>query len=458
MNHFVKISIVILTLLMYTPTLTSGGIPRTMYVLNNSAETLSKLNLETAVITMDLLTVGQIPNQIAIHDDLLYVINSGTDDIMVVNPRSDRRLLKTIALPEGSNPWFIAFPDETTAYVTNWLANTVSVIDLETDEIVHDIEVGIAPQGILIYENRAFVANSGYSGWGAPYATGTVSIIDTGTDSVIHTINVPTNVQDFAVDPLGRIHAICTGDYFSSFGAVTIIDLHTGPGGDVPAAIDTIHVGGSPGDIAISNNGKGYCIAWGDGAYGHLYSYDALTHAILHDATDPIRVGPNVSRIAYDTKENVLWIPTMTSYGGDGFVQKYDVISDSIIWQSGVLGSGSYDLAILEPINDVTIGVDDEWHPDPALAVELMQNYPNPFNPQTKIGYRLKYNQNIRLTISNQRGQLVKTLVNDYVIAGYHETTWDGTNSDNEYVSSGIYFYQLKTSTAQKAKRLIILR
>jgi flagellar hook assembly protein FlgD len=39
--------------------------------------------------------------------------------------------------------------------------------------------------------------------------------------------------------------------------------------------------------------------------------------------------------------------------------------------------------------------------------------------------------------------KLVKTLVNDVLDEGYKTTTWDGSDSNGNPVSSGIYFYRL---------------
>ncbi|MBN1155279.1 T9SS type A sorting domain-containing protein, partial [candidate division KSB1 bacterium] len=313
-------------------------------------------------------------------------------------------------------------------------------------------------QGILIDENMAFVANSGYSGWGIPYAQATISVIDTRSDSVIHTINVPMNAQDVAIDPLGRIHTLCTGDYYSSFGCVAVIDMHSGPNRNTPAVVDTIIIGGSPSDIAITENGKAYCIDWGNETHGYLYSYDALNHTAMHTALNPILVGPNVSRLAYDAVENVLWIPTMNIYGGDGSLQKFDAVSDSIVWKSAVIGSGSYDLAILEPIEGPFIGIDDESDLAGVPAIELAQNYPNPFNPHTRITFTITDEQYLELSVYNQLGQITKNLSAGTIAAGTHVATWDGTNDEGMPVSSGIYFYQLKTYSSVISRRMILLR
>ncbi|MBN2090102.1 T9SS type A sorting domain-containing protein [candidate division KSB1 bacterium] len=383
MKHPKCYSLLFFLPLVFFATAVQADIPRSMYVINEAAETISKMNLENNAIQSNILKTGQIPNQIAVHNNMIYIVNSGTDDILVVDPADDAQVKQTIALPSGSNPWAIGFVGTNKAYVTNWISNTVAVIDLESAIVVKEIEVGKAPQGILIFGNKAFVANTGYAGWGLPYEQATVSIIDVLTDSVTHAVYVPTNVQDLAVDPMGRIHAVCTGDYATMSGKVAIIDLYTGPFWDTPAVVDTIAFGWisqgattfQPGDLAITSGGKGYCVAWGDGVNGFLCSYDAFADTVLRDASDPILIGPNVSHLLYDQKENALWIPYMTVWGGDGFVQKFDVMEDSVVWISDVLGNGTKSLTILEPIFDSDPYADAVVSFNPGAGAGFGQNY-----------------------------------------------------------------------------------
>jgi hypothetical protein len=56
----------------------------------------------------------------------------------------------------------------------------------------------------------------------------------------------------------------------------------------------------------------------------------------------------------------------------------------------------------------------------------LNQNYPNPFNPATTISYKLKSANNVELTIYNQLGRKVVTLVNERQSGGTHQVQWDG--------------------------------
>ncbi len=315
---------------------------KTIYVLNSSAETISKINMEDETITQDIVTTGTIPNRIRIFDDRIYVVSSGDDNIKVIDPNDDTQILMTIGLDAGSNPWDIAFANNGKAYTTNYLSNTVSVVELSSGTIIKNIDVGISPEGLIYKDGFLYVTNTGYSGWGTPYTNPSVSIIDVSKEEVVETISAPINPQDLAFAPNGKLHVLCTGDYATTFGNVLVIDV------DSKTAVDTIMVGGSPGDIEITDDGIGYCSAWGDGVNGFIYSYNTTNGDVLAGSDDPIRVGVNLSQIQYDASENVLWIPYMAEWAGDGFVQKFDVTTNKVTWTSEVVGNGTSALAIYE--------------------------------------------------------------------------------------------------------------
>jgi hypothetical protein len=76
----------------------------------------------------------------------------------------------------------------------------------------------------------------------------------------------------------------------------------------------------------------------------------------------------------------------------------------------------------------------------------LKQNYPNPFNPSTTIEYSLPVSADVKITIYNMLGQEVRTLLNESKIAGSHSVTWNARDKNDNSLSSGIYFYELRAS------------
>jgi len=88
----------------------------------------------------------------------------------------------------------------------------------------------------------------------------------------------------------------------------------------------------------------------------------------------------------------------------------------------------------------------------------LGQNYPNPFNPETTISYNMVEEGNVLIEVFNVRGQKVKTLIDEHMIIGDHTLVWKGMNDNNQKVSSGIYFYKMKSGNYSSTKKMILLK
>jgi hypothetical protein len=97
----------------------------------------------------------------------------------------------------------------------------------------------------------------------------------------------------------------------------------------------------------------------------------------------------------------------------------------------------------------------------PSIA-SISQNYPNPFNPTTTISYNLsaEYSENAELIIYNLKGQKVKsfTLSNQPELAE-GSVTWNGTDSQDRKVSSGLYLYKIESdSKSSETKKMVLLK
>jgi len=93
------------------------------------------------------------------------------------------------------------------------------------------------------------------------------------------------------------------------------------------------------------------------------------------------------------------------------------------------------------------------------LTTTLLGNYPNPFNPSTSIRYHvsgsrlknppyppLKRGEDgvfVRINVYNVRGQLIRTLINEYHEPGEYSVIWNGTDDNGQRVGSGLYLYRL---------------
>jgi len=87
------------------------------------------------------------------------------------------------------------------------------------------------------------------------------------------------------------------------------------------------------------------------------------------------------------------------------------------------------------------------------IEYSLSQNYPNPFNPQTTIMYSIPKAGKVQLTVFDVLGKEITTLVNEHQSAGHHHIKFDGAS-----LSSGIYFYRLRTGNNVFTKKLTLIR
>ena len=58
----------------------------------------------------------------------------------------------------------------------------------------------------------------------------------------------------------------------------------------------------------------------------------------------------------------------------------------------------------------------------------------------------------------NVRGQLVRTLVHEWLDAGLHEAVWHGDDDSGARVSSGVYFARLVAGQTRLSQRLVLLK
>ncbi|NOR45037.1 MAG: T9SS type A sorting domain-containing protein [Candidatus Delongbacteria bacterium] len=84
---------------------------------------------------------------------------------------------------------------------------------------------------------------------------------------------------------------------------------------------------------------------------------------------------------------------------------------------------------------------------------KLEQNYPNPFNPTTTISFSIPSMQDVKLSVFNSNGQLVKELINGVVNAGMHSSTFNAEN-----LNSGIYFYTLQTDGKKLSNKMLLIK
>jgi len=100
--------------------------------------------------------------------------------------------------------------------------------------------------------------------------------------------------------------------------------------------------------------------------------------------------------------------------------------------------------------------------PNGIESMALFQNYPNPFNGTTTIKYfipgSIAKTVPVRLNIYNVNGQIIRTLIDTFQVAGSHQITWNGCNHSGIPVASGCYFYIIQAGEFVAEKKMLYLK
>jgi len=90
----------------------------------------------------------------------------------------------------------------------------------------------------------------------------------------------------------------------------------------------------------------------------------------------------------------------------------------------------------------------------------LHQNYPNPFNPNTEISFMMKESCIGELSIYNVKGQKIKTLFSKESIPRDELIiyNWNGKDETGKEVSTGVYYYKLRTTKENFVRKMILMK
>jgi hypothetical protein len=93
------------------------------------------------------------------------------------------------------------------------------------------------------------------------------------------------------------------------------------------------------------------------------------------------------------------------------------------------------------------------------IAFSLSDNYPNPFNPVTSIKYSVEKPGYVNISIYNIMGHKVFDLVSGYHSPGVrYSAAWNSNTQSNIPVSTGIYFYEMRSGDYVERKKMVLVK
>lgn len=265
--------------------------------------------------------LGDVGNDMKMYGNKLYAVINYSNKIEVMNVHTAKRITD-ISVP---NCRYLAF-NKDKAYISSYAGQVaidpnagpgfVAEIDTTTLEVTRKITVGYQPEEMVVSNGKLYVANSG--GYRAPNYDKTVSVIDLNTFEILKTIDVDINLHRMQIDKRGDIYVSSRGNYDNIPSRLYVIDSNTDklkqrldiPIGDMYLCGDSLYfystTSASPGNSAAT--------------YGILdtQTKNIITNNFITDGTDKNIMMPYGLAVNPETRE--IYVTDAQNYVVSGYI------------------------------------------------------------------------------------------------------------------------------------------
>jgi len=184
---------------------------------------------------------------------------------------------------------------------------------------------------------------------------------------------------------------------------------------------------------------------------------------IANSAADEIEMyGPNMNYV-YATFDSLYPPGGLLNYPTNIVLDSYHDRCEALIFEWYFRDSGlqTYEIregwsSVKPPLGFPGAGLPKKSGGAPGnlpLTSVLYDAYPNPFNDRCVISFFIPARTHVKVDIFDVLGRRVATIIDKELKAGEHKF-----NFDAEDISSGVYFYLLKTDNFEQTKSTILLK
>ena len=184
---------------------------------------VSYFSIPNKKITQDVFTavnhipLGSVVQSMALMNESIFIVVNNSQKIEVV----DRDYFKSKGTITGfSGPRYFLPVAANKAYVSDWFANEIKIVNPDAMTITGSITTGAGPEQMLLLNSKVYVTNIG--GWGTD---STVTIINAVTDQVISTLMVGINPGNIVADSNQKVWILCNGTLGPDFTPNTSDDI-----------------------------------------------------------------------------------------------------------------------------------------------------------------------------------------------------------------------------------------
>ncbi len=205
--------------------------------------------------------------------------------------------------------------------------------------------------------------------------------------------------------------------------------------------------------VVLSGFGTSHCYRSTDSGETWIDAGEGLpdvpTNAIIVDPEYPnnVYVGNDLG-VYFSSDSGKTWQFFSEGLNEAAIAMDFSISPTNRMLRVATHGNGAYQ----RKLAGMPVGI--KSHESVPFSFKLRQNYPNPFNPQTTIEFHLAKPARVTLTVFNERGQKVGTLISDELKnTGIHKTDWKPGR-----LASGTYFYKLQAGSNSQTRKMIYVK
>jgi len=408
--------------------------------------TIFLIVFSTNILAQSWQIVGQMPipvsgGQAVVHDSLIYILggfsetqNSDVDLIQEYNPRTDtwtvagKMKYPRVDFIAGSYPDSIVYMGGISSQSTeatsleSWNFSSSPIV-LKSNDYFNRLYSTGQIIGNYIYVFGGTVLDSSY-----PY----MYSYDLSTENVTH-----SNDTLFSLTyPTQQMSAVYNNFIYLFGGARSVLlksiykyDVSNNQMILLPQTLEHPRAGGA----AVLLNDKIYII----GGFDETNTLASVKIFRVGSGESEIEDGPWLNDARRD--------PVVVNYYGSLYV--FGGIDN--------YGKDVHDIEMY--LNVPTTAVSNEKITTPT-QFKLENNYPNPFNPSTQISFEVAKLSKVSIDIFSILGKHIKNIASKVYAAGKYSVTWNGTDTNGEHVSSGIYIYRMSSDYYSESKKMVLLK
>ncbi|MCX6174060.1 MAG: T9SS type A sorting domain-containing protein [Ignavibacteriales bacterium] len=289
-------------------------------------------------------------------------------------------------------------------------------------------ETGLTGNTNLPNQRLKFYQDSVYINSATTNSSGIASLMYTiPQDSATHSITAP---QDSVAHSM-RVEFAGDVNYSAQNGVGTLtVVRHT-------TSISVANKSGSVGqtitlEATLTDNDEN-----GKGVSGQALKFYKISYGTREGDTAKVYAGSGITNSSGLAIQSSRWDDT-------DIVHVEEVIFEGDANYRTQSGTGKFTITV--------VGVENN-QADISTKFDLSQNYPNPFNPTTTIKYDIPKTGFVTISVYDILGREIKILVNEEKNPGHYEIIFNARE-----LSSGIYFYTIRTSDFSLSKKMILMK